>query len=318
MYQGDIRLGQTIEWTFTTRQFSTGEPFTLAGTPSLEAYQVGSSTPITSGITLTVDYSGVTGLNHVSLVASGGNGFATAKDISVVIAAGTVDGVSVVGETIGSFSIENRSAVMPATAGRTLDVDASGRVTVGAIVNGAIAAATFAANAITSTVIADGALTAAKAAAGFFDAVWSVATRILTAATNITSTGGTTATQTGDSFARLGAPTGASVSADIAAVNDNVSAVGVAVLTRATPAQVRTEAAAAIYTDTAGEPTGVPPAVDSLGGKVGRLHMVLRNGLNVDANTGEKQFLDDGGNVEWKKDFTDGGGVYAEGEAAAP
>ena len=125
-YQGDIRLGSTIEFTFTTRRFTTGVPFTLAGTPSIEAYQVGSSTPITAGITLTADYSSVTGLNHVSIVASGANGYATAKDVSVVIAAGTVDSVSVVGETIASFSIENRSAVMPTTAGRTLDVSAGG------------------------------------------------------------------------------------------------------------------------------------------------------------------------------------------------
>ena len=48
--------------------------------------------------------------------------------------------------------------------------------------------------------------------------VWAVATRVLTAATNITSTGGTTVPQTGDSYARLGAPAGASVSADVAAV----------------------------------------------------------------------------------------------------
>lgn len=46
--------------------------------------------------------------------------------------------------------------------------------------------------------------------------VWTQTTRTLTAATNITSTGGTTVPQTGDSFARLGAPAGASVSADIA------------------------------------------------------------------------------------------------------
>jgi hypothetical protein len=72
---------------------------------------------------------------------------------------------------------------------------------------------------------ADAVLTAAKFAAGAFDAVWSVAARILTAATNITSTGGTTVTQTGDSFARLGAPVGASVSADVAAVKADTAAV---------------------------------------------------------------------------------------------
>jgi hypothetical protein len=69
--------------------------------------------------------------------------------------------------------------------------------------------------------------------------------------------------QTGDSFARLGGPAGASVSADIAAVNGDTAAIkaktdplpanpasqtnlDVAVSTRATPAQVRTEANGAL------------------------------------------------------------------------
>lgn len=55
--------------------------------------------------------------------------------------------------------------------------------------------------------------------------VWAVATRVLTAATNITSTGGTTVPQTGDSYARLGAPAGASVSADIAAAKVDTAAI---------------------------------------------------------------------------------------------
>lgn len=66
--------------------------------------------------------------------------------------------------------------------------------------------------------ITNGVLVAASFAAGAFDAVWTVAVRVLTAATNITSSGGTTVPQTGDNFARLGAPAGASVSADLAAV----------------------------------------------------------------------------------------------------
>lgn len=57
--------------------------------------------------------------------------------------------------------------------------------------------------------------------------VWSAVTRTLTAATNITSTGGTTVPQTGDSFARLGAPAGASVSADIASVQTDTDAIEV-------------------------------------------------------------------------------------------
>lgn len=52
-------------------------------------------------------------------------------------------------------------------------------------------------------------------------AMWAAATRTLTSAANITSTGGTTVPQTGDSFARLGAPAGASHAADVAAVKSD-------------------------------------------------------------------------------------------------
>lgn len=55
--------------------------------------------------------------------------------------------------------------------------------------------------------------------------IWANATRTLSAATNITSTGGTTVPQTGDSYARLGAPAGASVSADIASNSTNISTI---------------------------------------------------------------------------------------------
>jgi len=126
VYSGDIRLGETIDIKFTTRKFSTGAPFTLAGSPAVSAYVGNGTTEITSGITLSVDFDSVTGLNNVRVVASGGNGFATATNVSLVITAGTVDSVSVVGEVVGAFSIENRSAVMPTTAARTLDVSAGG------------------------------------------------------------------------------------------------------------------------------------------------------------------------------------------------
>lgn len=125
-YYGDIRLGDTIDVKFTTRRFSSGAPFTLAGTPVISAYVGNNTTQITAGITLTVDFDGVTGLNNVRVVATSGNGYATATNVQLVITTGTVDSVSVVGEVIGSFSIECRSALMPTTATRTLDVSAGG------------------------------------------------------------------------------------------------------------------------------------------------------------------------------------------------
>lgn len=86
--------------------------------------------------------------------------------------------------------------------------------------------------AITAASIATGAIDAdslaADAGTELGTAVWATAARTLTAATNITSTGGTTVPQTGDSFARLGAPAGASVSADIAAIEAQTDDIGVA------------------------------------------------------------------------------------------
>lgn len=125
-YQGDIHLGDTIDIKFTTRQIS-GAPFTLAGSPVISAYVDNGTTEITAGITLTVDFDGRTGLNNVRVVASGGNGFAAATNVQLVITTGTVNSVSVVGEVIGEFSIDARTAnvkywngtvvATPATAG---------------------------------------------------------------------------------------------------------------------------------------------------------------------------------------------------------
>lgn len=59
------------------------------------------------------------------------------------------------------------------------------------LIDGAITAAKIASDAITAAKIQDAALTAAKFASGAFDAVWSVATRLLTAGTNIVLAKGT-------------------------------------------------------------------------------------------------------------------------------
>lgn len=125
MYRGDIRLGDTIDIKFTTVDTS-GVPITLAGTPVVSAYVGNGTTEITAGITLTVDFDSRTGLHNVRVAATAGNGFATATNVELVITTGTIGGSSAVGYVVGAFSIENRSAVMPTTAARTLDVSATG------------------------------------------------------------------------------------------------------------------------------------------------------------------------------------------------
>jgi hypothetical protein len=121
---GDIRLSQTIDIKFTTID-STGLASALTS-GAVAAYPDNSTTQITAGITLSADFDSVTGLNNVRVVASSGNGYATATNYALVLTAGTVDSVSVAGYVVGHFSIENRSALMPTTAARTLDVSADG------------------------------------------------------------------------------------------------------------------------------------------------------------------------------------------------
>lgn len=130
MSLGDFRLSDTVNFDFTTTQ--SGVPTTLSGTPVVKCLAGSSGTPVTGGITLTPDFtvsaSPVTGLNHVTIVASGANGYATATDYRVIITAGTVGGVSVVGYVVEDFSIEHRSALMPTTPARTAVVDAAGLI----------------------------------------------------------------------------------------------------------------------------------------------------------------------------------------------
>lgn len=130
-WRGDIRLGDTLDIWFTTRNVS-GVPTSLltsAGSPTgptISAFVGNGAVPIVSGITLTADLGGIAGLNQIRVVASSGNGFATATNVGLVITNGQVNSVSVIGEVVAGFSIENRSALMPTTAARTLDVSSSG------------------------------------------------------------------------------------------------------------------------------------------------------------------------------------------------
>ena len=122
----DYALGTTIYLHFTTRAFATGVPTQLAGTPALSVLEENNSTPITAGVSVSVDRASVTGLNEVTIVATSGNGYESGKEYALYISTGTVGGVSVVGEVVGHFTIEKSSALRPTTTGRTLVVDASG------------------------------------------------------------------------------------------------------------------------------------------------------------------------------------------------
>jgi hypothetical protein len=100
-----VPLGNTHYFKFTTRNFSTGAPYTLAGTPVISIYEENNLTQITAGVTLTADYDTVTGLNSVAVAATGANGYSVGKTYAAVITTGTVNSVSVVGEVVDQFEI---------------------------------------------------------------------------------------------------------------------------------------------------------------------------------------------------------------------
>lgn len=126
MWLGEIDASQVLDYKFTTRNTS-GVPTTLGGTPAVSVYKGNGTTESTTGVTLTADFDARTGLNHLRIDTSAdGTFYAAGSDFQVVITTGTVGGSSVVGEVIGHFTIRNRAPLKPATAGRTIVIDASG------------------------------------------------------------------------------------------------------------------------------------------------------------------------------------------------
>jgi len=106
----DYTVGDTLYLMFTTRAFATGIPTVLAGTPVVSAYENDSATQITAGITLGVSHDSVAGMNLLTIVATGANGYESGKDYNMVITTGTVDSVSVIGEVVGTFSLGRSAA----------------------------------------------------------------------------------------------------------------------------------------------------------------------------------------------------------------
>lgn len=165
MYQGDVRLGATLDFKFTTVD-ANGMPSTLGGVPAIAAYGANSLTEITAGITLTVDFDGRIGMHHIRIVASGANGYAINTDYDVVITAGTVTGTSVVGYVVKSFSIENR------VAHATID---PGGITASSFVAGAVDNTAWNVTETVNAAVVTGGITSGSFAAGAVDnAAWNV------------------------------------------------------------------------------------------------------------------------------------------------
>ncbi len=125
---GDFAVNTVVYGKFTTYRPSSGATYTLGGTPALKVYKDNSTTTeTTTGVTLTVDFDNVTGLNHFTIdTSTDGSFYASGSFFQIVITTGTVDSISVVGAEVGCFTLEKVSSLRPTTAGKTLDVSNGG------------------------------------------------------------------------------------------------------------------------------------------------------------------------------------------------
>jgi hypothetical protein len=105
-FLGDFALNAIVHCFFNTHK-ADGTPITLAGTPTMAVYKDDGTTETATGAALTVDFDGKTGL-HLAKITTTDAFYAAGHDYQIVIAAGTVDSISVAGSVVGSFSTVNR------------------------------------------------------------------------------------------------------------------------------------------------------------------------------------------------------------------
>ena len=111
MNYGDFPIEETIHVFFTSRAFATGIPGTLSAA-TVAVYEDITATPIETGVAVTESLNSIAGLNAVPIVAITASGYEVGKNYHVVIEAGTVDSVSVVGEVVAYFSIGRSAAAV--------------------------------------------------------------------------------------------------------------------------------------------------------------------------------------------------------------
>lgn len=146
--------------------------------------------------------------------------------------------------------------------------------------------------------------------AAAFNKLFDVAVPVLTAAS---------VNQTGDSFARLGAPAGASVSADIASIKTDTGTTIpnlIAALNNLSAAQVNSEVVDCLNVDTYAQPgQGTPAATTTITLMLRFLFKAWRN-KSAQSATEYDLYNDDASTVDQKATFADDGTVATRGEVA--
>lgn len=329
-YWGDFPLEETLNFLFTTRAFATGIPTVLAGTPVLSVYEDTNLTQITAGVTITVDHDAVVGLNRANVVATAANGYEAGKTYTVVITTGTVGGVSVVGEVVGTFTIDRGAALRPTVASRTLDIAATGEagvdfgnilgtldaanigtdaITAAKIAANAIGASELATDAIGDAQIATGAIASTAFAAGAINAA-AIATDAITAAKIAADAIGASELAT-DAIGSAQLATTAVNEIRDAILSDATTFAGAnidaTISSRATPAQVNTEVSDVLKTDTVTLPGQLaPPLTPTFEEMISWLYKTFRNRKTQTA-TQWSLLADDESTVDAKATTSDDG-----------
>ena len=125
VYLGDFRTGKTVRKMWNSNAVA-GESITRATNGTISVYKDGGATQSTAGVTDTEDFDSLTGVHLVAIDTSAdGTFYSAGSDFEAVLSAATIDGKTI-NATLFSFSLENRSGLMPTTDGRKLDVSAGG------------------------------------------------------------------------------------------------------------------------------------------------------------------------------------------------
>lgn len=327
----DIVLADTVYIAFTTRAFATGIPTVLAGTPVVSAYEDAGLTQITAGITLGIDHDSVVGLNMLTIVATGANGFEDNKDYNLVITTGTVGGVSVVGEVVGQFSIQRAPVNWANVSNPTTALDLSGTDvqlvdTVTTYTGNTPQTADHTAGIADIPTVAEfNART--LLAASYFDPAADTVANVTTVATTTTNTDmrGTDGANTTVPDAAGVAPTAIenrqemdNNSVDLNALITAIGTAGAGLtdlggMSTAMKAEVNAEMLDVLVTDTFAELSGVPAATASLADKIAWICMLARN-QGTQTSTTKTLLADDTTTPVATSTINDDGTTFTRGE----
>jgi len=108
MYLGDFDVGDIVDRKFQTVD-ALFAPITIVG-GVVSVLKDNGTALSTAGVSLTADFDGRVGSHHLAIhTDADGTFYATGHDFFAMLTAGTVDGKSVVGQTIAHFSLQNRT-----------------------------------------------------------------------------------------------------------------------------------------------------------------------------------------------------------------